>query len=241
MPFLPDSDMGICVRDIAQTKIEPDTCTITVSVREENEKISVCIKLGNERVSLILSELDKVGIPSSSLRQDTFDIEEDMDVWREPETFRERSELKGYVFQQSFEITLQNDSTRISQVLSQLSRINPTPSFKVEYGISNLLDVESNLVEKAMSSARRKAEALAKAGGSSLGKLISARYQIDDRYIAQEQHYSSAAHQARDANQTFAEMKSKRILVETLVEGAWSIGDSATRPSSAINPDAVRP
>lgn len=100
------------------------------------------------------------------------------------------------------------------------------PVYQLSTAFGPFLEIERGLVGEAMASARTKADAIAAASGAKLGALVSARHDIDERYIARERRLSSTARKARDISEdstSVPEFNAKAILVEAQVTGRWAI------------------
>lgn len=161
----------ITVTGSSQKDIKSQVADFTASVTFYNDDKQKAINEVNTKVEKLIANLKAFGIDGSDIKTQTVSVSEQPDV--EIMIYPPRIQPGKWMVSNTIEIKLRNvdKASALTDLLSQSGATNV-------YGPNFSLDIEdksneADLLKEAVNDAKSKAEVVAKASGSRLGKVIS--------------------------------------------------------------------
>ena len=145
----------------------PDRAWITVGV----EKRDPLTKIAQEQTAVatdhILQRLKSLGIPDNAIRTSSFNVTQDWEF--QPQG---RRTLRGYVVSNQMEIKL-DDIAKLSAVIDGVIDAGANIIHGVRWDLKNRDSLEQQALKLAFDDARRRAQVIATASGSTLGRVYA--------------------------------------------------------------------
>lgn len=166
--LLPSST--ITVVGTAKTQQKSQIATFTAGVNVVNDNKETAINEANKKIEDIIDAVKNFGIPSDDIKT------QNLSVYQQEETYYEEGRQKSRPGQwrvsNSIEIKLRNVD-QASDLADLLSRSGATNVYGPNFSLDDTKEAETELIDQAMEDATKKAEAISKASGKSLGKVLS--------------------------------------------------------------------
>lgn len=145
----------------------PDIAVTSVGIRTEKKDVLTAQKENTEKMNKLISDLKKLGIDSKDLKTTSYSIYPEYDY------LPDRGQvLKGYTVNQSLEVKIR-DLDKIGDALSIAAAGGANEVSGVSFTIDDEELYKKQAREKALASAKEKADALAKIAGVKLGRITS--------------------------------------------------------------------
>jgi uncharacterized protein YggE len=145
----------------------PDRAWITVGV----EKRDPTTKIAQEQTALatdhILQRLKSLGIPAGAIRTSSFNVTQDWEF--QPNN---RRNLRGYIVSNQMEIKV-DDVAKISAVIDGAIDAGANIVHGIRWDLKNRDALEQDALKLAFEDARRRAQVIASASGSGLGRVYA--------------------------------------------------------------------
>lgn len=166
----------VTVNGSEEVSVVPDIAELVYAVRTESKTASECQQKNAESVSQVTELLKGLGIAETSIRTSGYNMYPRYDYSGKTE------KLTGY--EATATLTISDlPIADVSNVLSQSVSSGVTHIESISYQVSNYDECYQEALKLAMDTARRKAEAMAEAGGRSLAGVVN---------IVEESQYSQA-------------------------------------------------
>jgi len=168
LELLPSST--ITVVGEARTQEKNQIATFTAGVNAVHDNKETVISEANKKIEDIISAVKKFGIQSEDIKT------QNLSVYQQEETYYEEGRQKTRPGQwrvsNSIEIKLRNIDKALD-LADLLSRSGATNVYGPNFSLDDTKGAETELIDKAMGDARKKAEAIAKSSGNNLGKVLN--------------------------------------------------------------------
>jgi len=156
-------DQGITVVGEAKTKLKNQVASFTAGVNVNKTNKEEAVKEVNEKMTKLIDEIKAFGIKAGDIKTQGISINESQ---------RYDSREKEWYVGNSIEIILR-EVDKTSELTDLLSKSGANNVYGPNLRIDDSDEGEKVLYEVAIKDAREKAEAIAKAAGRRLGKVIS--------------------------------------------------------------------
>ena len=156
-------DQGITVTGTAETKLKNQIASFTAGVNVNKANKDEAVKEVNEKMDKLISDVKAFGIKAEDIKTQGISISEGQ---------RYDTRLKEWYVGNSIEIILR-DVDKTSELTDLLSKSGANNVYGPNLRLEENNDGEKVLYETALKDAREKAEAIAKAAGRKLGKVIN--------------------------------------------------------------------
>lgn len=144
--------------------------SFTAGVEAVNDKKEVAVKEVNDKVAALITAVKNFGITATDIKT------QNASTYQSEETYWDNGVQKSRKGQwriaNSIEIVLR-DVDKASQLTDLLNASGATNVYGPNFQMDDTNKVDAELFTKAMDNAREKAEAMAKASGRKLGKVMS--------------------------------------------------------------------
>jgi uncharacterized protein YggE len=157
----------------------PDEATVDVGVTAQSATVSDAKNKVNQAANKIISDLKKLGLSDNDIQTTDYSINPNYsgglnEVMQPMLPSNGQQNITGYTVTQNLEIQVQ-PIEKINQVVDTSTKDGANLVGGVNFTFSNQLNksLEAQATEQAVDNAKTKAEALAKAAGINLGKVIN--------------------------------------------------------------------
>ena len=169
----------ITVQGIGKVSVPPDLVEITLSSEArdmEYEKTSAAATAQGEALERALAT---VGIAAGDIRTVSFRVSTEYDNVREKDGNYHRV-FAGYVCAHCRKISFSLDIARLGAVLSAVAACEAKPELSVAFTVRDPAAIRRELLTRAATVAREKAEILCAASGVALGDLLRMDYRFGE-------------------------------------------------------------
>lgn len=174
---------SISVSGMAERKIVPNEAHLRVNLNSMKMKIAEAKSEHDAKLKKLLAITGDAGIDERKVRTENSSIQPIYDYMNDPKTGQGTRVFKGYRVQTQLDVTVA-DTTKLGDLMDKITSAGFEDGANTEWG--NLLDLNyqiadpdkqrDELLAEAIGNARAKAERMAEAAGSSLGRV----YQINE-------------------------------------------------------------
>lgn len=152
---------------IAESQVEPDTAVVRLGVQTEAETAQAALDQNSTRVQALLDRLREADIPTENVQTQTVNLSPRYDF---DNTNNDRT-LVGYTAFNVVEVRTE-DLESLGSLLDQVVESGANIIEGIRFETSNSNRVVEQLREAAVENAHRKAEALARLTGATLGPIL---------------------------------------------------------------------
>lgn len=164
---------AVKVTGTADIKVIPDRATISIGVEKQSSSAVAAKRAADNATRELLAVLRNSGIDGKDIKTEWLSLTPDYD-WR-------NNRISGFTASQSLTVTLL-DLSKLDGLLDALVKAGGNRISSVEFETSETRKYRDQARELAVTAAREKAEALAKALGQSIGKAISVEEVAQPQY-----------------------------------------------------------
>jgi uncharacterized protein YggE len=158
----------------ATVKAKPDVVSVYVLIETRNSSAELAQASNNVLFSSLVNRLGLLGFANESIQLTSYNVYPDYD-WKDG-----TQTLKGYIVSQQL-VLYMADFSKVSSVVDQVIGAGGlVSSINFELSSAKQNEYKTQLLEKASSDGRSKAEAIAAGLGKKLGRLVSV--QVKDAY-----------------------------------------------------------
>jgi hypothetical protein len=163
----------------------PDTATIVLGVEKEEKTVTKAQEEINKVNSEVIEKLKELGIKKEKIKTTNYTINPRYE-WNN-ETGQRR--LVGY--QASINISVKTqDFEKLNQIIDQATRAGVNNVVNLSFGLENEDETKQQAQNQAIDKAKEKAQAIAKASGLELGRLINVSVTEDNGYYPSRDYYA---------------------------------------------------
>ena len=156
----------------ASISVQPERTIVTYSINETRNSYDEAISLMTKRIDALTSSLIKIGFKKEDIKTANFNIHQNR-IYRQ-------GEPKGqeYVASQTLEIRFDYSTKKLLEVLNKTASDESAPSVSIAFGMSDEQEksVKNQLMQRAVTDARAKAEILASATGYTIKGIKEINY-----------------------------------------------------------------
>ncbi|MBR0140387.1 MAG: SIMPL domain-containing protein [Firmicutes bacterium] len=155
-------------------RLRPDTTRISLILHGLYKEYAEALKKASEDSEVLKEVLLSFGFKSSDLKTLNFSVDAEYEGYQEEGVWKQR--FTGYRFNQTMKLEFPSDNDRLGKILYALARCPVDPEFRLSYTVKDEEAAKNELLGRAVSDAKEKAEVLSKAAGVSLGEIIDIDY-----------------------------------------------------------------
>lgn len=165
----------IKVTGTGKLAVKPDTFRLFLELtgieHEYSEALDACADVTEELRDVFVRQ----GFQKDSLKTIHFDISSKYESYRDKhDDWKKR--FVGYEYIHRFKIEFPLDNSRLGKILSAIGQSALSPEITIGYTIADPEGAKNELLAKAVSDSRRKAEILSAAAGVKIGTLVTIDY-----------------------------------------------------------------
>lgn len=181
----------ITVKGVGTVSAKPDYIVISMNIISKDMEYVKAVSAANERIGLLQTAIMKAGFEKEDLKTLSFNVrtiykneQNKHGVWV--------SRFDGYECRYRLKLSMDMDSKRLADTLTEISISNANAEFNIEFTVKNPEEISEALLKSATENAYRKAKILCEASGEDLGELISIDYDWSDVHFASVSTYAAA-------------------------------------------------
>jgi hypothetical protein len=158
----------------AKTTIVKDLVTVTLGVTTQDKTVKDALNKNNADITKIINALKGIGVTEEDIQTSSFWINPTYDYNTQPPT------RTGYSVEHDLTVTVK--TTLIGDVINTAANAGANTFYNLNFKASNEDEVKKELLSKALSDARAKAEEIAK----TMGKKVSDYKVVSYEYVPEQ-------------------------------------------------------
>lgn len=179
----------ITVKGVGTASAKPDLIIIMMNITSQDKEYVKAVSNANERIGFLQNAIQTAGFAKEDLKTLSFNVrtvygnkQNSKGVWK--------SVFEGYECHYSLKLSMDMDSKKLAEVLTEISNSNADAELNIEFTVKNPEQIGEAVLKSATENAVRKAKILCEASGKKLGELISIDYDWTDVHFASPSVYS---------------------------------------------------
>lgn len=207
--------------------VRPDTTRITITLSEVLMEYEVAVKESTEKKKSLTDELAHLGFEKSDLKTLSFNISPEYESYHDKKgNWQQR--FTGYRYTHAMKLEFPVDNEKLGKVFYKLAHSPGAPEFRVQYTVKDPEPLKNQLLTKAVSDAKEKAEVLSTAAGVQLGEIQLIDYSWGEvELVSREYMPMMAKNMVIDAGAEESydiDIEADDINIEDTVTVVWTIG-----------------
>jgi uncharacterized protein YggE len=167
----------VAVSGEGKISARPDVAFVTLSVQSVGKTVAQVTQDNNTKMNQVIAEMKKIGIKEDDITTTSYNLypryNEIKPVDPEiKELVAQTPQIIGYTLDQSLSLKIR-DLTKVDQVLDRGVAVGANQVGGLNFDIDDASKIKSEAREQAFQKAREKAEAMAKAAGVRLGRVVT--------------------------------------------------------------------
>ena len=208
-----------------QIKVKPDMTRITLELEGTYPEYNETLRKSSEETEQLKEILLPFGFERSDLKTLYFNVDTEYESYRENDVYKRR--FIGYKFEHRLKLEFDSDNERLGKIIYALANSDVQPELRISYTIKDEESAKNELLGKAVTDAKEKADVLSKAAGVALKDIQSIDYSWGEinfevkpmrKALFEETEYMSAPSSSFDLD-----IEPDDIEVSDTVTVAWEI------------------
>lgn len=167
-----DSDATAAFRDDLADLLQQHSGTVQIDLQDP--EYAETLRRSSEDTEQLRDTLEPFGFERTALKTLRFDIDTEFESYKEHDTWKQR--FIGYKFQHVLKVEFDSDNEKFGRILYALAHCQLHPEFRISYFVKDPEASKNELLGRAVSDAREKANVLTTAAGVSLKEIQSIDY-----------------------------------------------------------------
>jgi len=161
--------------------VKPDYTCLFMTLCEKKKTYEETLKEASRQVEQLKECFTRLGFGKEELKTVSFRININYENSKQGTIWKQR--MVGYEFRQELKLEFDLDQKLLGKVLYALAHCAVSPVFRIEYTVKDTEKVKNELLIKAVSDSRKKAELLTKAAEVELGQIQTIHYSWEEMEI----------------------------------------------------------
>ena len=157
-----------------QIKVRPDMTRITLSLEGTYPEYGEALRRSSQDTEQLKDLLTGFGFERSDLKTLNFHVDTEYESYKDHGTYKQR--LVGYKYHHTMKVEFESDNERLGKVLYAIAHCQVRPEFRLSYTVKDPEAAKNELLGKAVTDARVKADVLTQAAGVTLKDIQSIDY-----------------------------------------------------------------
>lgn len=202
-------------------KIKPDQIEISVVISRKSDVYEDVINSINQDLESMLQALNEIGIDREQTKTTSLNISNDYENYEENGVWKNRH--IGYVATHQLKVKIDNDLDLLGDFMYKFSGLDLNPEIDFDFIVKDKSEAIDTAIDNAITTAKVKAEKIAKSTGVELGDIVA----ID--YVGKNLAETSGIFFSADLMRSTVNAKASpdilvdEIVVTETVEISWSI------------------
>lgn len=159
----------------AKISATPDMTRLTMELTAVKPSYDKAVKKSTEDMAELRECFKKLGFGEKALKTLSFNIDTKYESYRDKNDNWKRR-FEGYEYSHNLKIEFPSDNKLLGKCLYALAKLSCTPQFRISFFVKDVDAVKNELLGKAVTDSKIKAEVLAKAAEVKLGDILSIDY-----------------------------------------------------------------
>ena len=161
-----------------QIKVHPDMTRITIDLKGIYPNYDETLRHSSEDTEKLKDILSKFGFERTDLKTLSFNIDTEYESYQEKRGTQTeyKRRLVGYRFTHRLKVEFESNNDRLGEILYALANYSLQPELRISYTVKDPEAAKNELLGKAITDARKKAEVLTLAAGIELREIQSIDY-----------------------------------------------------------------
>lgn len=172
-------DRIIKVTGKGKISVKPDTIKIDITQESVEKTYEKAIAKSAEEKNKLSGSLSNLGFAEDALKTAYFSIDTNEERYQEMITKIWKTKVVGYKYVHKMILEFPLDNDILGKVLFLLMHCSGKPEFRISYTVADPDSVKDELLQRAISDSRHKAEVLAASSGVTLGNIQTIDYSWD--------------------------------------------------------------
>ena len=171
------------VQGAAKVQATPDEVRLEFTVKAKDHEYAVSVRKLDELVEGLRQDMENIGEPRTTLKTTAFRVDT---VFRNVKTERV---FEGYQAIHDLRLTLPIDRDRLNRVLQAVAKGASHAEFTINFRLKDDSLLRQQALAEAVGAAKQNAETLAKAAGTTLGRLMRIDYGWAELRVSESCNY----------------------------------------------------
>ena len=164
----------ITVTGKGKISLPPDTVQINIAVEIICDTYEETMGASAAAITEIRDALKQGAFKKEDLKTRRFRVDLEYESYKENDNYKRR--FVGYKCNHDLKIEFSSNGGRLARVLYLIARCPINPELSIKYKINDMEEAKNQLLAKAVSDSKVKAEVLTNAAGVKLGKVVNINY-----------------------------------------------------------------
>ena len=161
-----------------KTNSKPDLIQLNFNLVATHSEYRKALEISSENYGNLEESFIQAGIEKQEIKTSNLRIETQYESVSEGRIFK--NVFKGYAMHTNVFVEIPLDFALLSKIVEGISKKGITPEFTINFSVKDDREAVLLALEEAVSDAKAKAEALAKASGVSLGMIKNMSYRAQE-------------------------------------------------------------
>ena len=205
--------------------VKPDTIQLNINAEGIYKEYAEAVKKSTEDTALIRETIAKAGLDPKKLKTVYFGVDTEYEGYQDRHgNWKQR--FKGYKYNHSMHLKFPADNEVLGKVLYELANCKVSVQFSISHTVKDVEAVKNELLGKAVTDSRAKAQVLTEAAGVTLGDIVNIDYSWGELEIYSRPMrnfvYGSALN-AKEESTFDLDIEAEDIDVQDTVTVVWEI------------------
>lgn len=205
--------------------VKPDTIQLNINAEGIYKEYAEAVRRSTEDTALIRETIAKAGLDSKDLKTVYFGVDTEYENYQDRHgSWKQR--FKGYKYSHSMHLKFPADNEVLGKVLYELANCKVSVQFSISHTVKDVEAVKNELLGKAVTDSRTKAQVLTEAAGVTLGDIVNIDYSWGELEIYSRPMRNLAFGSAINAKEESAfdlDIEAEDIDVQDTVTVVWEI------------------
>ncbi len=165
----PSSDTGISVTGTGKVNVKPDIAISTIGIQVTGSSLSDAQSQANSKMSAVIDKIKSMGVADKDIQTTNYSVQP---ITNQPKSGDETPTITGYRISNQVSVTVRKVEN-LGKILDAAVAAGANNIYGISFSVSDPTTYEQQARAAAMKDAIDKATELAKAGGITLGKIVS--------------------------------------------------------------------
>lgn len=176
----------ISVSGEGEVTSKPDMAVVNLSVVSQGGSVKAVTEDGNQKMGQVIAAVKNLGVSDDDVKTTSYDLRPE---YRYPEN--QKAQIAGYTLSQNLMVKVR-DLSKVEDVVDKGVSAGSNQVGQLSFEIDDDSKQRDEAREEAFGKAREKAEAMAKAAGVKLGRVVTF-YESNDLYSPSPVYYERSA------------------------------------------------
>ena len=179
------ADSGISVTGTGKVSVKPDIAITTIGIQVTGSSLSDATSQANSKMSAVIDKIKSMGVADKDIQTTNYSVQP---ITNQPKSSNEPPTITGYRINNQVSVTVRKIDD-LGKILDAAVAAGANSIYGVSFSVADPTPYEQQARAAAVKDAMDQATELAKAGGITLGKIVS----ISENVAAPRPVFAAAA------------------------------------------------